>query len=153
MPGDLAVRPFNYCPKRVNLLISLPEFLLSRNEIGRMLCWGMLEESRWTLDRNLHVHRSVSLKYLRFPDQHIKGNIDSLIDAEKNKVLCGESLPQEKTHYPCMFIPFLTEKVSSFAYFPLKKWCPLKSHFSLHPLKLLWMPCPSLFLFLNCMNR
>ena len=25
-------------------------------------------------------HRSVSLKYLRFPDQHIKGNIDSLND-------------------------------------------------------------------------
>ena len=71
--------------------------------------------------RKLRVHRSVSLKYLRFPDQHIKGNIDSLIDAEKNKVLCGESLPQEKTHYPCMFIPFLTEKVSSFEYFPLKK--------------------------------
>ena len=29
---------------------------------------------------NLRVHRSVSLKYLRFPDQHIKGNIDSLND-------------------------------------------------------------------------
>ena len=30
--------------------------------------------------RKLRVHRSVSLKYLRFPDQHIKGNIDSLND-------------------------------------------------------------------------
>ena len=29
---------------------------------------------------NLRVHRSVSLQYLRFPDQHIKGNIDSLND-------------------------------------------------------------------------
>ena len=30
-------------PKNVNLLISLPDFLLLRNEIGRILCWGMLE--------------------------------------------------------------------------------------------------------------
>ena len=29
---------------------------------------------------NLRVHRSVSLKYLRFPDQHIKDNVDSLND-------------------------------------------------------------------------
>ena len=36
------------CPKRENLLISLPDFLLLRNEIGRVLYWGMLEESRWT---------------------------------------------------------------------------------------------------------
>ena len=35
-------------PKRVNLLISLPDFLLLRNEIGRILCWRMLGESRWT---------------------------------------------------------------------------------------------------------
>ena len=27
---------------------------------------------------NSSVHRSVSLKYLRFPDQYIKDNIDSL---------------------------------------------------------------------------
>ena len=39
--------------------------------------------------RNLRVHRSVSLKYLRFPDQHIKGNIDSLIDVEKTKFYTG----------------------------------------------------------------
>ena len=54
--------------KRVNFLISLPDFLLSRNEIGRILCWEMLEESRWTVisykSTNLSVHRSVSLKYL-----------------------------------------------------------------------------------------
>ena len=37
-----------FSPKRVNLLISLPDFLLLRNDIGRILCWGMLEESRWT---------------------------------------------------------------------------------------------------------
>ena len=36
-----------FSPKRVNLLISLPDFLLLRNDIGRILCWGMLEESRW----------------------------------------------------------------------------------------------------------
>ena len=30
--------------------------------------------------RNLRVHRSVSLKYLRFPYQHIKRNIDKLND-------------------------------------------------------------------------
>ena len=29
---------------------------------------------------NLRVHGSVSLKCLRFPDQHIKGSIDSLND-------------------------------------------------------------------------
>ena len=40
-----AIQPFS--PKRVNLLISLPDFLLLRNDIGRILCWGMLEESRW----------------------------------------------------------------------------------------------------------
>ena len=31
-------------PKRVNLLISLPDFLLLRNAIGKILCWGMLED-------------------------------------------------------------------------------------------------------------
>ena len=40
-------------PKRVNLLISLPDFLLLHNEIGRILCWGMLEESRWTCLKSL----------------------------------------------------------------------------------------------------
>ena len=152
MPGDLAVRPFNYCPKRVNLLISLPEFLLSRNEIGRMLCWGMLEESRWTLDRNLHVHRSVSLKYLRFPDQHIKGNIDSLNDTGyPTKFYTGSHCHRNEpiTHVYTIF----DWKGVLFRVLSFKKCCPLKSHFSLHPLKLLWMPCPSLFLFLNCMNR
>ena len=45
---------------------------------------------------NFSVHRSVSLKYIRFPDQHIKDNIDSLNDTEYlTKVLYGESLPQE----------------------------------------------------------
>ena len=33
-------------PKRVNWLISLTDFLLLRNEIGRILYCGMLEESR-----------------------------------------------------------------------------------------------------------
>ena len=28
----------------------------------------------------LRIYRSVSLKYLRFPDQHIKRNIDTLND-------------------------------------------------------------------------
>ena len=42
--------------------------------------------------------RSVLLKYLRFPDQHIKRNIDTL------KVLYGESLPQlEWSHYPFIY--------------------------------------------------
>ena len=46
---------------------------------------------------NLRVDRSVSLKYLRFPDQHIKDNVDSLNDTGYllNKVLYGELLPQE----------------------------------------------------------
>ena len=35
-------------PKRVNFLISFPNFLLLCNETGRILCCGMLEESRWT---------------------------------------------------------------------------------------------------------
>ena len=35
-------------PKRINFLITLPEFLLLCNEIERIVCCGMLEESRWT---------------------------------------------------------------------------------------------------------
>ena len=46
MPGDLAVRPFNYSVPEGQIFLS--DFLLLRNEIGRILCWGMLEERRWT---------------------------------------------------------------------------------------------------------
>ena len=43
----------------------------------------------------LRVHRSVLLKYLRFPGQHIKRNIDTLNDTGyPTEVLYGESLPQ-----------------------------------------------------------
>ena len=35
-----------FSPERVNLLISLPDFLLLRNEIGRIRCWGSLEDVR-----------------------------------------------------------------------------------------------------------
>ena len=74
--------------------------------------------------RNLRVHRSVSLKYLRFPDQHIKGNIDSFIDAEKNNESFIRGVTATGMNPLPMFIPFLTEKVSSFAYFPLKNDVP-----------------------------
>ena len=48
----------------------------------------------------VNVHRAVSLKYLRFPDQHIKyikRNIDTLNHRGylTVKVLYEESLPQE----------------------------------------------------------
>ena len=46
---------------------------------------------------NLRVHRSVSLKYLRFPDQHIKGNIDSLNDTGYlTKVYMGSHYPRNE---------------------------------------------------------
>ena len=72
---------------------------------------------------NLRVHRSVSLKYLRFPDQHIKDNVDSLNDTGYlTKFNTGSYFPRNEP-LP-MYIPFLTEKVSSFVYFPLKNDVP-----------------------------
>ena len=81
-----AIQPLS--PKRVNLLISLPDFLLLhmqwnwentllgnvRREQVHMLKISVISYK----STNLRVHRSVSLKYRRFPDQHIKGIIDSL---------------------------------------------------------------------------
>ena len=95
-------------PKRVNLLIIFQDFLLLRNEIGRILCRGMLEERRWTRKISvinykstiLRVHRSVSLKYLRFPNQHIKGNIDSLNDTGYlTKFYTGSHCPRNEPIY------------------------------------------------------
>ena len=148
-------------PKRVNLLISLPDFLLLhmqwnwentvpgnvRREQVHMLKISVISYK----STNLRVHRSVSLKCLRFPDQHIKGNIDSLNDTGyPTKFYTGSHCHRNEpiTHVYTIF----DWKGVLFRVLSCKKWCPLKSHFSLHPLKLLWKPCPSLFLFLNCMN-
>ena len=56
--------------------------------------------------RKLRVHRSVSLKYLRFPDQHIKGNIDSLNDTGyPTKFYTGSHCPRNEpiTHVYTIF--------------------------------------------------
>ena len=46
---------------------------------------------------NLRVHLSVSLKYLRFPDQHIKDNVDSLNDTGYlTKFYTGRYLPRNE---------------------------------------------------------
>ena len=84
----------------------------------------MLEISVISYKRtNLRVRRPVSLKYLRFPDQNIKGNIDSLNDTGYlTKFYMGSHCPMNEP-LP-MFIPFLTAKVSSFVYFPLKNDVP-----------------------------
>ena len=72
----------------------------------------------------LRVHRSVLLKYLRFPDQHIKRNIDTLNDTGYlTKFYTGSLCPSWNKPLP-IYIPFLTEKVSSFMYFPLKNGVP-----------------------------
>ena len=70
------------------------------------------------------VHRSVLLKYLRFPDQHIKRNIDMLNDTGYlTNFYTGSHCPSWNEPLP-IYIPFLTEKVSSFVYFPLKDGVP-----------------------------
>ena len=82
----------------------------------------------------LRVHRSVLLKYLRFPDQHIKRNINT---GYPTKFYTGSHCPsgnepRENELDHCLlnepithlYIPFLTEKVSSFVYFPLKNGVP-----------------------------
>ena len=45
----------------------------------------------------LRVHRSVLLKYLRFPDQHIKRNIDTLNDTGyPTKFYTGSHCPRNE---------------------------------------------------------
>ena len=83
----------------------------------------------------LRVHRSVSLKYLRLPDQHIKGNIGTLNDTGYlTKFYTGSHCLRNE---PIIHLyTILTEKVSSFVYFLLQNGVPLKTAF-LHPFKLL----------------
>ena len=72
----------------------------------------------------IRVHRSVLLKYLPFPDQHIKRNIDTLNDTGYlTKFYTGSPAPAGMNPLS-IYIPFLTEKVSSFVYFPLKNDVP-----------------------------
>ena len=68
----------------------------------------------------LRVHRSVLRKYLRFPDQHVKRNIDTPNDTgyTQQSFIRGVTAP-EMNPLP-IYVPFLTKKVSSFLYFPLK---------------------------------
>ena len=85
---------------------------------------------------NFSVHRSVSLKYIRFPDQHIKDNIDSLNDTEYlTKFYTGSHCPRNElfTHVYTIF----DRKGVLFRVLSIKKRCFLKSRFSLHPFKLL----------------
>ena len=83
----------------------------------------------------LPVHRSVLLKYLRFPDQHIKRKLTRpTTRGTYQNFIRGVTAPGMNP-LP-IYIPFLTEKVS-FRVLSIKKWCPLKSRFSLHPFKLL----------------
>ena len=54
---------------------------------------------------NLGVHRSISLKYLRFPDQHIKGNIDLLNDTGyPTKFYAGRQCPRNEPITPIYII-------------------------------------------------
>ena len=72
----------------------------------------------------LRVHRSVLLKYFRFSDQHIKRNIDTLNDTGYlTKFYTGSHCSSWNEPLP-IYIPFLTETVSSFMYFPLKNGVP-----------------------------
>ena len=55
---------------------------------------------------NLSVNRSVSLKYIRFPDQHIKDNIDSLNETGNlTKFYTGSHCPRNEliTHVYTIF--------------------------------------------------
>ena len=70
------------------------------------------------------VHRSVLLKYLRFLDQHITPNIDTHNDTGYlTNFFTGSHVPGWNEPLP-IYIPFLTEKVSSFVYFPLEDGVP-----------------------------
>ena len=72
----------------------------------------------------LRVHRSVSLKYLRPPDQQIKGNIGTLNDTGYlTKFYTGSHCPSWNEPIIHLYT-ILTEKVSSFVYFLLQNGVP-----------------------------
>ena len=80
----------------------------------------------------LRVRQSVFFVSLRFPDQHIKRNIDKPNDTGyQTKFYTGSHCPRNEpiTHLYAIFAwkGFLFRVIS------VKKWCPLKSRFSLHP--------------------
>ena len=121
-----------FSSKRINLLISLPDFLLLRNDSGRILCWGMLEESRRTClkilvisykSMILRVHRSVLLKISSPVVYQINISNAALTRpttrGTQQSFIRGVTAPAGMNPLP-IYIPFLTEKVSSFVYFPLK---------------------------------
>ena len=73
----------------------------------------------------LRVHQSVFFVSLRFPDQHIKRNIDKPNDTGyQTKFYTGSHCPRNEPITHLVYIPFLTEKVSSFVHFPLKNGVP-----------------------------
>ena len=72
----------------------------------------------------LRVLRSGLLKYLRFPDQHIKRTLTrSTTQGTRQSFIWGVTAVAGMNPLP-IYIPFLTEKVSSFVYFPLKNGVP-----------------------------
>ena len=98
----------------------------------------------------LRVHRSVFFVFLRFPDQQIKRNSwHAQRHGIPNKVLCGESLPQEWTYYPFIYHIWLRRSPLSCPFH--LKMVSLKN--SLFFASRFECTAPLFFLFLNSMNR
>ena len=77
----------------------------------------------------LRVHQSVSLKYLGFSDQHVKGKLDTVIDTGYLTKFYTEShCPRnESITHLCTIFDWKGVLVSVLS---IQKWCPLKSRFS-----------------------
>ena len=72
----------------------------------------------------LRVHQSVFFVSLRFPDQHIKRNIDTPNDTGYTQQSFTRGVTAPGMNSLPIYIPFLTEKVSSFVHFPFQTGVP-----------------------------
>ena len=100
----------------------------------------------------LHVHWSVFFVFLRFPDQYISISNATLTrpttrDTRQSFIRGVTAIGMNPLP---IYIPFLTEKVSSFVHFPLKMVSCKKSLLFASRFE---CTVPLFFLFLNFMNR